>query len=235
MRTLLPALLLISLGASACDDSAKTSPTAAASTSATAAASSARKVPPPPPPDGLDVATLQKTLKCGNGGHGPCIVLKAFKDCKDWLPMTESGDGRWLGKAYIVKKGTFVEDLVLLRSKRVNVSDVGPGQLNVKIAIADIPQSYPAEIQHAHKALRAFKRGDVTKASNQAVRYIKDRQDWPDAFVSKAKENQIFVADRGGAYLCQMKGDQRLLVVRKSNSRENPADGLYAEMYPVTW
>ncbi len=181
------------------------------------------------------MAALEKSLKCGTAGHGPCEVMRDFQACKKWSPITDSGDGRWLGMANIVKKGEFTEELMLLRSKRVNVGDVGPGQLNVKIALADIPTSYPAEQRESRRALRAYKRGDVPKPNNQGVRYIKGRKEWPDAFASQAKDNQIYVADQGGTYLCQMDGDQRLLVVRKSNRRDHPGDGVYGTFYPVSW
>lgn len=232
---LLMAAVLTIPAISACKDNAKTKADASATAVPSASISPKAKVPPPPPPDALDVAALQKALKCGGAGHGPCNVLAAFKDCKKWSPITDSGDGRWVGMANIVKKGAFTEELMLLRSKRVNVTDVGPGQLNVKIAMATIPDTYAAEQRHARKALDAYKRGDVPTATNQGVVYIKKRENWQDAFAMQAKANQIFVADQGGAYLCQMTTDQRLLVIRKSNTRDHAADGVYAVFYPVSW
>ncbi len=219
----------------ACKDTSKNSAVASAAVTTTSSVSAKPKLPPPPPPDPLDVAALRKSLKCGGGGHGPCNVLALFKNCKKWSPITDSGDGRWVGMASIVKNGAFTEELMLLRSKRVNVGDVGPGQLNVKIALATISDSYPAAQRHARKALRAYQRGDVPKPTNQGVVYIKNRKDWADAYAMQAKANQIYVADAGGAHLCQMATDQRLLMVRKAATRKHPADGVYAVFYPVSW
>ena len=236
MSRLYPFLLAAVLAAPACKDNSKKGSDAGSSAAPAASTAPKAKVKPPPPPDALDVAGLQKALKCGGAGHGPCNVLAEFKNCKKWSPITDSGDGRWVGMANIVKNGAFTEELMLLRSKRVNVTDVGPGQLNVKIAMTTISNSYPAEQRHARKALEAYKRGDVPTATNQGVVYIKKRTDWPgDAFSVQAKANQIYVADQAGAYLCQMATDQRLLVVRKSNTRAHAADGVYAVFYPVSW
>ena len=111
---------------------------------------------------------------------------------------------------------------------------LSPGQLQVKIGIDTIPDDRDAERRHAEKAIRAFKRGDVATASNQAIRYVKERPDWPEAFAMQARGNEVYAAVAGGAYLCGRK-DQRLIVVKRAGSRSHPADGIYAVMWPVTW
>jgi hypothetical protein len=225
--------LLVNL--SACDD--KPTPTAGSAT-ATAATSAAPKPSASakalPPPAALDVAKLKASLKCGKGGHGPCEVLQEFEDCRAFDPVTQSGDGRWLGQGSIVKKGAFVDELTLLRSRRVPLSEVGPGQLPAKIASGVIPNDRVAERRHAEAAIRAMRRGDVAKQTNAAMDYIKQRDDWQEAFSMKAADNQVYVAAAGGGYLCA-KDKQRLLFVSLSGDREHPADGVYAEMWPVTW
>jgi hypothetical protein len=111
---------------------------------------------------------------------------------------------------------------------------VGPGQLPVKIGIDTIPDDRAAERRHAEKAVRAYKRGDVTTPTNQAVRYVKERTEWPEAFAMQTTGPQVYVAVAGGAYLCARQ-DQRLIVVKRAGSRSHPADGIYAVLWPVTW
>lgn len=228
----LAAMLLVLV---ACEDPPKPTPAPSAETARASAAkptASAEKTVPPPEP--LDVEALKKSLKCGKGGHGPCEVLQDFEDCLPFDPVTQSGDGRWLGQGYVVKKSAFVEELTLLRSRRVPTAEVGPGQLGAKIALGNIPDDRVAERRHAEVAVRAFRRGDVTKRTNAAVDYIKERQDWQEAFSMKAKDNQIYIAAMAGGFLCS-KDKQRLLLVQKSGDREHGADGVYAELWPISW
>jgi hypothetical protein len=231
MRSL---LLLAALAAlAACDDKPK--PDAAAPTaSATAAAPSASATEPLPTPEALDVDALKKALKCGAAGHGPCSVLAELADCKQWDPVTQSGDGRWVGEGYVVDTGAFTEELTLLRTRRVPLDEVGPGQLPAKISIDKIPDDLSGERENAQKAIGAYKRGDVPTKFNTGVEYIKKREDWPEAFSMKAKGNQVFVAVDGGAHLCALP-DQRLLMVRRAASPKHPADGVYAMLWPVSW
>lgn len=203
--------------------------------SATAAVSTAEKAPepPPPPPEPLNVAELEKALKCSGQEFGPCQVLAQFQNCIDWSPITDSGDGRWLGKGQVVKKGAFTEELSILRSRRVPTSEVGPGQLGAKIALERIPDDRATEQAAATKALKAYARGDVP-GPNSGTDYVKERTEWSEAFSMKAKDNQIYAASGGGLWLCQH-DDQRLIMVKLSSSREHKADGTYAIMYAVTW
>lgn len=225
---------VLGLSTVGCDDSPKkTAPTATATTEAEAPPKKSA-APAPPPPKPLDVEGLQKSLKCGAVGHGPCEILEQFNGCIDWSPVTQGGDGRWLGKSTVVKKGSFVDEVALLRSKRVPLADVGPGQLPAKIGLTDIPDERVTEKRQAEKAIRAYDRGDVPRPSNQVIDYIKRRDDWPEAFSMQAEENQVFVAVDGGMYLCQ-KDNQRLLAVKLSNNREHKADGTYAMLHPVSW
>jgi hypothetical protein len=186
------------------------------------------------PPNALEVDKLKASLKCGKGGHGPCEVLQEFQECQKFDPITQSGDGRWLGQGYVVKKSAFIDELTLLRTRRVPLAEVGPGQLGAKIATGNIPDDRVAERRHAEAAVRAFRRGDVAKQTNAAMDYIKGRTEWQEAFSMQAKDNQVFFAAAGGGYLCA-KDKQRLLMVRLSGDREHPADGVYAVMWPVSW
>lgn len=218
-----------------CDDKpmpSSTSPTASASVAKTTTSSAQPALPTPKP---LDVKALKKSLKCGDKGHGPCAVLDQFETCEKWSAITQSGDGRWMGVGSAVTKGKFIDEITLMRSRRVPTKEVGAGQLGAKISITNIPDTMPAEIKNAEKAVKAYARGDVPKRGNSALRYVEERPEWPEAFTMQADANQIYVAVAGGGFICSSKGGQKLNVVRLAGSREHPADGVYATMYPVKW
>lgn len=222
---------IFGVGLGACKD--EPAPTA---TTATATAAPA---PPPPTaapqtPEALDVEGLKTALKCTSAGHGPCGVLLEFADCKAWSPITDSGDGRWMGHGSVVEKGAFVDDIFLLRSRRVPTAEVGPGQLGAKIAIATLPSDRSVELEEAKRAINSYRRGDVPRPGNTGVKFLKEMEDWSESFSTQAKDDQIYLANQGGGWLCA-KDDQRLLLVRLASSREHKADGVYATLYPVTW
>jgi hypothetical protein len=209
------------------------------SASAAPAASSASAPAPQPavaPPAALDVEGLKKSLKCsGKASEGPCPILEEFGDCKEgWTPITQSGDGRWVGTGYVVKDSKFTDEITLMRSKRVGVSEVAPGQLGAKVSLVSMPENSPEE-SAVEIAIRALARGDVPKAENRGVAYVLERSEWPDAFVQQADKHQVYVAVGAGAYLCSDKETQRLFVVRLASTQQHPADGLYATLHAVKW
>ena len=214
-----------------CDKAAQPKPTkpkASASAKSTAQA----KAKPKLRPAALNVAQLKAQLKCSGGGHGPCAVLDEMKTCE---PLAlRSADMRWLGKGEVVDKGAFVSEIAMLRMKRVGTATVSPGQLAMKVAIEKLDDDRGTEKTHALKAIRELRRGDVTKATNQAVRYIKNKSEWQESFAMQAEANQAYVTVAGGAYLC-LKKDRRMIVVKHAGSQTHPADGLYAVMWPISW
>ncbi len=234
IKTALPLLVLGATALCGCDDPPKPVPATPSASAATASTTSSA-APSLPKPNPLAVDELKKSLECGAAGHGPCEILAGFSECTEWSPVTSSGDGRWLGEGHVVEKGAFVDEYTILRSKRVALSEVGPGQLPAKIGLSKIPDDRGTEHDHARKAINAFKRGDVPKKNiNAAIEYLKERPDWPEAFAMQSDHNQVYVAAGAGMYLCQQK-DQRLLVVSLAGNREHKADGVYATLYPVTW
>jgi hypothetical protein len=191
--------------------------------------------PPPPAPDDLDLAALQKALKCpAEPKSGPCKVLVSFAACKPWNAVSPSGDARYLGRAYIVEGAKTTEQITVVRSKRVPSSEVASGQLPVKIAIADIPKEEGAAFDQAERAIRAFERSDVPPRSNPTLEYIKKRADWPEAHAAKTVSGQVLVNTGGGAYICQGPR-QQLVVVQKSGAAGAGGDGLFAELWATTW
>ncbi len=224
-----------------CDDPASTAPSGASQgATSQASAPSAKPKPTMEPvkkPSPLNLGALKKSLKCaGKTGSGPCPVLEKFDTCKTgWSPITQSGDGRWLGKGAVVSNGKFIEEFTIMRARRVPLAEVAPGAMGVKIAIIQLPDDRPGLKPAAAKAFGALSRGDVAKVGNHAIEYLKERQDWPEAYAQQADDNQIFVATGAGAYLCASVTSQALFAVRLSGSREHPADGIYATLYPTQW
>lgn len=212
-------------------DEPKPAPTKSAP-SASAKQGAKTKPKPKLRPAAINIAQLKSQLKCSGGGHGPCSVLDEMKNCE---PIAlRSADMRWLGKAEIVEKGAFLTEVSLMRVKRVGTAAVEPGQLPMKVAIEKLPDDRGSEKTHALKAIREFKRGDVTKPTNQAVRYVKNKTDWQESFAMQAENNQAYVTVAAGAYLC-LKKDRRMVVVKHAGRQSHPADGLYAVMWPVSW
>lgn len=233
MRTL--ALGLLALGLAGCPD--KSTATSSASSSVAPSASqpeSSKKPEQLPKPEKLDVDAIKAALKCTGKASGPCALLEEWKECAPMDPVTQSGEGRWMGRGYLVKKGEFIDEYTLLRSRAVPSSQVGAGMLPAKIAIDSIPDDRGGERANAEKAILAYERGDVPLPTNTAVRYLKERTEWSEAPVQSAEANQLYVATGSGAYLCAGQ-KQRLLVIRRSSTRTHAGDGVYAVLWPVTW
>ena len=212
---------------------------AASATAAGSGAPSARPAataaPDLPTPDPLDVPSLQKTLKCSPKSEGgPCRVLNDFKACQTARIVTPSGDGRWLGNGYVVRSGAFTEELTLLRSRSVPSGEVGKTQIAAKVGLGRIPEEEEVARRQAEKAVSALARGDVPKVNNAGVAYIKELKEWSEAYAVTAQDNQIYVAASDGYYLCAVNA-QRLLLVQRVTAPKSAGDGLYADLYPVSW
>ncbi len=228
-------LVVALLALPGCKDKPKPKPSAAAS-----ARTAASAMPPPvalPKAEPLDVAKLQKALRCTKASRafdGPCGVLAAFKNCEALPALTQAGESRYLGEGYVVNKGAFVNQFTLLKRWRVPTNKVAAGQIPNKFAIGSIPDTRSDAIRHAKKAISKWKRGDVTKRMNAAVRYVKERNDWVESNVTQAKEGQLYVSSSAPAYLCPLK-NQRVLLVQQASTTDKPGDGVYATLWPVSW
>jgi len=241
MRTLprLPVVLSLALGAVMPSCSQGQEPQKAAPSASVAGGPSARAsasaVPDLATPEPLDVAGLQKTLKCSPKSEGgPCRVLNDFKGCQPQKLVTPSGDGRWMGYGYVVRAGAFTDEFTLLRSRAVPSAEVGKTQLAAKIGLGRIPEEEEVTRRQAEKAVSALARNDVPKVGNAAIAYVKEMKDWSESYAVTGQDNQVYVAAADGAFLCAVAG-QRVLLVQRVTSPKNPGDGLYAELWPVSW
>jgi hypothetical protein len=233
MRRLM--LAAIPLALFGCD-----APTAAPAASASAIAAPAPPPPPqtaaaPPAPPDVDVAQIQKALKCGGDARsGVCGVLAKMASCKAWDPIVPSGDGRWLGRGWVVEGAKTTDQVTMLRARRVPTSEVGPGQLGVRIAIADLPKQEGAAFEQADRALRALERADVPPKSSPTLEYVKQRTQWSEAAALRTAGGQVYALTSGGAYLCQSPG-RAVLVAQRDPAHGASGDGLYAELWPTSW
>ena len=230
-------LALVLFGLAACDppSAGVGAPASATVASSAAAPPPTAKVEAPPSPDDLPVAELQQHLACGGGSKtGPCAVLAAFAaPCTAWNATSPSGDARWMGRGHEVENGKVTEKVTLLRLRRVPAEEVGPGQIPAKLGIAELLPDDPAH-RAAQQAIRAFERNDVAGKTNAGLEHVKQRADWSEAFATHTRSRQVYALAHGGTFVCQGQG-QRLLLVQRAGSRTSKGDGLYAELWPVTW
>jgi hypothetical protein len=183
------------------------------------------------------VASLQKALKCPAAvkiGAGPCGVLAGFAACSTFSATIPGGDGRWMGRGYAVEHGKQTDQFTLLRLLKVPAAEVGPGQLPIKIAIADIPKDQDAAHNQAERAIRAFERQDVPNRGNTAVEYVKARSSWTGAAATRTKGGQVYVITAGGAFICQG-SRQQLFMIDRDKLGTATGDGLYAELWATSW
>ncbi len=227
------ALALLAL-TGACDEPAP------APTAASASAPPAASAPPPPaepaaaPPDDLNVADLQKALKCGGSKSGPCLLLAKLAECKPWSATVPSGDGRWLGRASIMANGQLTEGFAMLRLKAAPLSEVGPGQLPAKIALAEITKEDGAAYDQADRTIRAYERADVPPKSSPTLELVRRRDAWPDAFAVRTAGGHVYAIAQGGTFICQGP-KQQLLAVQRAATRSSSGDGIYAELWATSW
>lgn len=189
----------------------------------------------PTAPDDLDLKGLQKLLACpAEPKGGPCSVLASFAKCMQWNASTPSGDGRWIGHGHRVEGAKTTEEFTIFRARRVPQNEVGPGQLPLKIGIANISKDDGAAWEQAERSIKAFSKHDVPPRGNAAVEFLKRKDNWPEGFVLRTAGGQVYVVLEGGAFVCQGP-QQQLIVVHREASRSGKADGLYAEVWPSNW
>ncbi len=233
-RTLLvPALVILALG---CDKGSSSEGGAAPSASSvTATPPPPTQEPAPPPPDELDTTALKKALGCGGKANsGPCRVLTGLDSCSSWNPVVPSGDGRFLGRGYVVEKGNSSEQVTMLRARRVPQNEVGPGQLPVRIGIAELPKDEGLASAQADKTIRGFERKDVPGRGNATIEYLKQREQWSESFATRTAGKQVYVIAQAGTYICEGPSRQ-IFVVQRAATRDSNSDGMYAELWPASW
>ncbi|HRI64672.1 MAG TPA: hypothetical protein PK156_10535 [Polyangium sp.] len=238
-KNYLPALLLVLPNVMACDQqgpgSASSAPSSTAAPSVVATAPPALDTAAPAAPEDLDLKGLQKLLNCpAEPKGGPCSILAAFGSCTQWSASTPSGDGRWIGRGHRVEGAKITEEFTVFRARRVPQNEIAPGQLPLKISVAELAKTDGAAWEQADRAIKSFSRHDVPPRGNAAVEFLNRKDNWLEGFVLRTSGGQAYSALEGGAYVCQG-AHQQLIVVQRAASRGGKADGLYAEVWPSNW
>lgn len=138
-----------------------------------------------------------------------------------------------MGHGYVVKKGKFEEELTLFRTRRVPSSEVGPGQLPVKLGLTYLPSEHNAHATAA-RAIRQFARHDVPPRKNPAVTYTNELKDWPEFSAIHTESKHVYMVFEGGAFLCTG-AKQQLVLIKRAATRGSVGDGLYAELWATSW
>jgi len=241
MRRFFNALAFVNVTLLGCNPPASSG---GAAPSAAAPASAAAETPAPPSapvamspaPENLNVAELQKTLKCASSASsGACGVLTKFSTaCTAWTGVAPAGDGRWFGRGYVIQGGKTTEQITLLRSRRVPSTEVGPGQVAARLSVAELPKEAGLPFEHADRTIRIFERIDVPKKADPTIEYIKQRTDWPEVFATRTTGGHVYAISQAGTYVCQGP-KQQLFMVQRAATRGGSGDGIYAELWAATW
>lgn len=235
MKPILAAFWLPVLVSLTCCESKKAGPGAAAS-----AASSAPSVPPvkvvdaPPRPAPADIVLepLLKELKCDKKAKtDSCRVLTEFSEGKRWIAQTPAGEGRWFGLAFVRDKGVEKKQLMILWAKQMPTSQVGPGDLPLRVGTGTLSDDL---IEHGFKMVTALSQSDQPSKRNQARSQV-------ESFVPTTHRGAINTAGASvrliseeSAYFRQS-GRKVLLVMPNEAQSASPGDGTYAEFWRATW
>jgi hypothetical protein len=210
-------------------------PAAAADTSAVAPVASAAGSPRD---DDLDVGAVQKLLHCApDATSGPCKVLAAMGACTAWNAVSPSGEGRYIGRGWVVQGTSTEEHVTILRARTLTASETANGQLPVKISLGEVPTDAGPAYAQAGRAVNAYERHDVPPARNSTVAYLKEKTDWPsDSRAMRTTGKMVKTFSDRAAFLCQGVGQDVLLVQpAHAGPAGTTADGLYADLWPSTW
>jgi hypothetical protein len=217
-----------------CDKSeAKKASLAAAS--ASAAVEQAPSIAPvaPPAPADLDVASLETELNCAKTGpKQACRILKEFASAQRYTAHTPSGEGRWVGQSFTVEKGAETERQLVLWAKTVPTSQVGPGDLPIKVGFDFFPDELK---EHAEKLVRALSRGDPPSPKNQAFPFAKSFVPAKQRVIVNTAGASVHVTSEESIYI-RAKAPRSVFIVNPSSSRQSATgDGMYAELWLADW
>ena len=181
----------------------------------------------------MDVAALERDLNCAKTGpKQACRILKDFSQSQRYTAHTPSGEGRWVGNAFVVVKGVESERELVLWAKVVPTSQVGPGDLPIKVGFDFFPDDLNS---HAEKLVRTLSRGDQPSPKNQAFPFAKAFMPAKQRVIVNTAGQSVHVTAEESIYL-RAKAPRSVFIVNPSNSREAaPGDGMYAELWLADW
>jgi hypothetical protein len=231
--TLALSVVLAILGCESKKDEAATGAATAstpAAPSATAPVTNA-EVPRQAPAD-VDVTPFIKNLKCDQKSKlDSCRILNEFAEGVRFIAQTPSGEGRWIGNAYVREKGKETKQLLLLWAKQVPTSQVGPGDLPIRVGNGTLDESL---VEHGFKMVNALSRSDQPSKHNQARSAV-------DSFVPATQRGAVNTAGASvrliseeSIYLRQS-GRKVLMFTPNQAQSATLGDGTYAEFWRATW
>jgi len=224
---------LVAMQLASCDKPQEKKNTNAAAASAVPEPLPSVAPPAPPAPTDMDVAALERDLNCNKAGpKQACRILKDFATSQRYTAKTPSGEGRWVGQSYTVTKGAEKERELILWAKTVPTSQVGPGDLPIKVGY----DSFPDELKpHAEKLVRALMHGDQPSPMNQAFPYVKTFVPSKQRVIVNTSGQSVHVTAEESIYI-RAKAPRSVFIVNPSTSRDaSPGDGMYAELWLAVW
>ncbi|MBN2193009.1 MAG: hypothetical protein JW751_09355 [Polyangiaceae bacterium] len=236
MRKLLFLLVITATGAVACSRKQTDQQTPAPSARVEAPVPSAAPSPAreaQPPPEDLDITVAKADLKCkGTKGPEACRILEEFSAAARWEADMPSGEGRWLGQAFIVAKGVERREILLMNARRVPTAQVGPSDLPLMIGTGGLPED---RSEHAEKLIRALKDGGTGKKTNLARMYLSEfkPKEQLGAIATKGASVQLIAGE--DTYIRRASVKKLILVKLAGGTDAERGDGVYAEVWSVFW
>jgi len=225
--------LALAVAVLGCDEK-KPKPAQASASSAVASAPAPAKpieTPRPAPADIL-LEPLQKALKCDKKSKTEsCRVINEFAAATRWSVQTPAGEGRWVGQAFVRDQGVEKKQILLLWAKQMPTSQVGPGDLPVRVGTGTLTEDL---VEHGFKMIAALNRGDQPSKHNQARREV-------EAFVPTTNRGAVNTAGASVRLIAEetvyfrQAGRKVLMVMPNQATSAAPGDGTYAEFWRATW
>jgi hypothetical protein len=220
----------------ACDKPAPTPAPAPAESAATEPkAATTAATPAAPTPSDLDVPSIEHALGCPRGHKDACRILAEFASAGTWQAQMPSGEGAWVGTAVTVQAKMDISEPIVLGARRVPTSEVGPGDLPLKVGFGPMPSDMRTATD---KLVAALGRGDTVPKSNAALAFAKSFTP-PDARIAtKTTGSSVRLISNESVYVRQT-SSQKVLVVRMPALPPGkvavPGEASYAELWPVSW
>jgi hypothetical protein len=188
----------------------------------------------PPPPD-LEIAYLESQLKCPNRATpNACRILKAFGQATRQVGQVPSGDGRWIGMGYRVEHGSEKAEAQMLSMTNVSSNSVGPTDLPIRIAMDPLPDE---KSKDGRKVLRLLMRRDSLPSNSRTLTSVKAWRSGNGRIGMATTGLSVRLLAEEATFVRQANGNMVVIRQRTPPPGASPpgADGLYAELWPVTW
>jgi hypothetical protein len=214
-----------------CDE--KTSMTAASTTPSANAPSTVEPVVAAPPP-AADVVldSYLKDLKCTKKTTADsCRLLQEFSEAKRCNITLPSGEGRWVGYAFVREKGVEKKQLMILWAKRMPTAQVSPGALPLKFGTGTLEADVT---EHGFKMVRALSQGDQPSKHNQARPRVEAFVPTTQRGAVQTEGMSIRLVSEETVYLRQS-GRKLILFAPNTSPGATVGDGTYAEFWSSSW